>query len=109
MQLLLLSKEIWDIHLILLPIYLIKHSGDAKNNPISSFNNHIFICRYDGDDTLNLKLSEQRANAVKELLVSLGVDEASLTAKGYGETKPVDPNTTTEGKANNRRVEFVKK
>lgn len=62
----------------------------------------------DGDDAFNLKLSQQRADAVKTQLVSLGVDAARLTAKGYGKTKPVSDNTTPEGKANNRRVEFVK-
>lgn len=63
----------------------------------------------DGDDASNLKLSEERANAVKNLLVSLGVNATQLSTKGYGETKPIDTNATAEGKANNRRVEFVKK
>jgi len=62
----------------------------------------------DGDDAYNLKLSEQRAAAVKEALATAGVNGARLQAKGMGETKPVSDNTTPEGKANNRRVEFVK-
>lgn len=61
----------------------------------------------DGDDASNMKLSENRAADVKEMLVSLGVNEAQLTAKGYGESKPIDTNATPEGKANNRRVEFT--
>lgn len=61
----------------------------------------------DGDDASNLKLSQQRADAVKDMLVSLGVSQTQLTAKGYGESKPIDVNTTPEGKANNRRVEFT--
>jgi len=62
----------------------------------------------DGDDVYNLKLSQQRADAVKERLVKMGVAASRLSSKGYGETKPVGPNTTAEGKANNRRVEFTK-
>ncbi|CAH0994524.1 Peptidoglycan-associated lipoprotein [Emticicia aquatica] len=62
----------------------------------------------DGDDASNLKLSEARAIAVKNQLVSMGIDSNRLTTKGYGETKPITSNTTFEGKAENRRVEFVK-
>jgi OmpA-OmpF porin, OOP family len=62
----------------------------------------------DGEDSKNLKLSEDRANAVKNLLIQSGVKEAQLTAKGYGETQSIDTNNTIEGKANNRRVEFIK-
>lgn len=61
----------------------------------------------DGDDASNLKLSAQRAEAVKALLISSGVKDAQLTAKGYGESNPIDTNGTAEGKANNRRVEFT--
>ncbi len=56
----------------------------------------------------NLTLSQQRADAVKSQLVQMGVDPSRLTAKGYGDTKPMADNGTPEGKANNRRVEFVR-
>jgi OOP family OmpA-OmpF porin len=62
----------------------------------------------DGADDYNLKLSQQRADAVKDQLIKMGVEASRLSAKGYGETKPISDNTTLEGKANNRRVEFVK-
>jgi OmpA-OmpF porin, OOP family len=63
----------------------------------------------DGDVVLNNKLSQARADAVRLQLITMGIDAARLTAKGYGKTKPISDNTSFEGKANNRRVEFVKK
>lgn len=62
----------------------------------------------DGEETSNLQLSEKRAAAVKKALVNAGVDISKLQVKGMGESVPVSDNTTPEGKANNRRVEFVK-
>ncbi len=63
----------------------------------------------DGDDTSNLALSKKRAAAVKEALAStFGIDASRMETDGKGESMPAGPNTTTEGKANNRRVEFVK-
>lgn len=61
-----------------------------------------------GNADHNMTLSQQRADAVKTQLVSMGVDASRLTTKGFGDTKPMDTNDTPEGKANNRRVEFVK-
>ena len=62
----------------------------------------------DGDEEANMKLSQLRADAVKNKLVEMGIDASRLTTKGFGESKPMDKNETAEGKANNRRVEFVK-
>ena len=56
----------------------------------------------------NLTLSQQRADAVKAQLVKMGIEGSRLTTKGFGDTKPMSDNSTPEGKANNRRVEFVK-
>jgi len=56
----------------------------------------------------NLVLSQQRADAVKTQLVSMGIDAGRLTTKGYGDSQPMQDNISVEGRANNRRVEFVK-
>lgn len=58
-----------------------------------------------GADSYNMKLSQQRAEAVKQQLVTLyGIDAQRLDTVGYGETRPVDTNSTSEGRYNNRRV-----
>ena len=63
----------------------------------------------DGDDNLNLQLSKKRAAAVKEMLVSeFGIEAERIETDGVGETQPVGDNKTNEGKAQNRRVEFIK-
>lgn len=63
----------------------------------------------DGEDAANLVLSKKRAESVKEnLSTEFGIDRSRLETDGKGETVPAAPNTTPEGKANNRRVEFVK-
>jgi len=59
-----------------------------------------------GEDQANLQLSERRAVTVLEYLVGKGIERARLRAKGFGETRPLAPNTTPEGKALNRRTEF---
>ena len=61
----------------------------------------------DGDDAKNLDLSDRRAKGVKRYLVSLGIDESRMSAKGYGETKPKPENDTPENKAKNRRRQFM--
>lgn len=61
-----------------------------------------------GTATHNLTLSQQRAAAVRDQLIRMGVDASRLTSKGFGDTIPVGDNSTLEGRANNRRVEFVK-
>ena len=62
----------------------------------------------DGEDAANQKLSEARAQSVLTEMTKLGISASRLTSKGHGETKPMAGNDTPEGKAQNRRVEFVK-
>jgi OOP family OmpA-OmpF porin len=61
----------------------------------------------DGEDGFNQTLSEKRAQAVTDFLVKAGLPANRFTALGYGSTQPVAGNDTDEGKAQNRRIEFV--
>jgi outer membrane protein OmpA-like peptidoglycan-associated protein len=61
----------------------------------------------DGAAASNLKLSQGRSETVLEYLVSHGVERNRLTARGFGEDRPVLPNTSPAGKSANRRVEFI--
>jgi OOP family OmpA-OmpF porin len=61
-----------------------------------------------GKKASNQSLSQRRAEAVKAYVVGKGIDAARLTAKGYGDTKPVADNKTVDGRAANRRVVFTR-
>jgi outer membrane protein OmpA-like peptidoglycan-associated protein len=54
-----------------------------------------------------LVLSERRAQAVVSHLISQGIDSSKIKAVGIGESRPVASNETSEGRANNRRVEII--
>ena len=60
-----------------------------------------------GDDASNMKLSHERAKAVREYLVKGGIEGTRIQAKGYGESSPVATNDTDEGRSANRRTEFI--
>jgi OOP family OmpA-OmpF porin len=60
-----------------------------------------------GDPAANLTLSQQRAEAVRNTLINLGVPADTLNAKGYGDTKPVASNDTAEGRFQNRRISYA--
>jgi OOP family OmpA-OmpF porin len=62
-----------------------------------------------GTDAYNQALSERRATAVKDYLVRKGVDAGRIRTYAYGESQPVAPNTTAEGRALNRRAEISTK
>ncbi|WP_378174201.1 OmpA family protein [Aquimarina sp. SS2-1] len=59
-----------------------------------------------GDDAYNMELSKKRANSVTSFLISQGIDKDRLTTYYHGETMPKYDNSTAEGRAKNRRVEF---
>ena len=65
-----------------------------------------------GADEYNMTLSDNRARSVMEYILSKGISKTRIVSQGYGETKPVAPNTNTDGSDNpdgrqlNRRVEF---
>ncbi len=60
-----------------------------------------------GSKSANQLLSEDRARAIKEYLISQGIDKDRLESVGYGDSKPIAPNLTARGRELNRRVEFI--
>ncbi len=60
-----------------------------------------------GSESMNQRLSEQRAEAVRAYLETQGIMAANLTAQGFGKEKPVSDNTTAKGRQQNRRVEII--
>jgi outer membrane protein OmpA-like peptidoglycan-associated protein len=60
-----------------------------------------------GSEEFNLRLSQDRANAVRSALVNGGVDASKISAEGFGESQPVASNDTPAGRQQNRRVEIV--
>lgn len=60
-----------------------------------------------GSDEYNMRLSEQRANSVRDYLIAQGINPAIVTARGFGKTMPIADNSTPQGRQMNRRVELV--
>jgi outer membrane protein OmpA-like peptidoglycan-associated protein len=60
-----------------------------------------------GGDDYNMRLSENRASAVRDYLVAQGINPANVGAQGFGKTVPVADNSTAAGRQMNRRVELV--
>ena len=93
---------------------LLQQSYNELHNLLTILNDHptmkIEVCGHTdahGSVEYNLRLSENRARAVVDYLVSHGIDPHRLSFKGYGKSRPIDTNTTDEGRSRNRRVEFL--
>ena len=61
-----------------------------------------------GSSYYNKKLSQKRADSVKEWLVIRGIDPKRIVTKGYGLENPIASNSTEEGRSKNRRIEFIR-
>ncbi len=92
---------------------LLQQSYNELLNLLDILNSHPSMCievrgHTDGHGSIdyNQRLSENRASAVVNFLISKGIDEKRLQYKGFGKSQPIDTNTTEEGRAHNRRVEF---
>ncbi|MCH1582666.1 MAG: OmpA family protein [Flavobacteriales bacterium] len=94
------SAEIGRASLLLLDLFAEYLSETGLSVEIGGHTDDI------GSDTDNLALSEARAQAVRNYLVSAGVPAKDISAKGYGESRPRSDNDSVEGRANNRRTEF---
>jgi len=79
----------------------LQDQGEVKAMTVEGYTDSV------GSDTANLKLSNDRANAVRTYLISKGIPGDKITAVGKGKASPVAPNDTADGRANNRRVEIV--
>ncbi len=92
-----------------------KESFGLLNQVAATLKNHVDIKRgrveghtdYVGKAAYNVKLSQRRAESVREFLIKAGIDAARLDAVGYGDAKPIGPNTNPKGREMNRRVAFT--
>ena len=93
----------------LLVLKAIFQSKKIKNLLEENIDGNLLIEGYassDGDEQYNTQLSINRAEAVRDYLIKLGVAPERLDIKGYGEENPLEDNESQEGRAINRRVQF---
>ncbi len=89
---------------------LARQKLDEVAKALNDTDQHITIAGYtdsQGNDTTNLRLSQDRADAVRAYLVQQGVSADRVKSVGKGEAEPIASNDTAEGRANNRRVEII--
>ena len=86
--------------------FLQNAAGDLKQLPKSSVLEIAGYTDNTGDPAANVKLSQQRADAVRDVLIKAGADPGMLVAKGYGDANPVASNDLLEGRFRNRRIEY---
>ena len=82
-------------------VYQVLVNNPAMNLTISGYTDSA------GREDSNLALSKKRAKAVNDYLVEKGIEASRLTHDGYGEADPIADNSTSAGRAKNRRVEFT--
>jgi OOP family OmpA-OmpF porin len=85
---------------LLYTIQILQNNPDMKKIEILGYTDNI------GSQKYNLKLSQRRAETIRNYLVDHGISPDRLTTKGYGESNPIATNKTAEGRAANRRIEF---
>ncbi len=89
-------------------------SGPLLNDVVKTLNEHPEVRQVEiqghsdggGPEAANIRMSIKRADAVRQYLLSQGIEERRLVVKGYGSSQPIEPNETDLGRAKNRRVEF---
>ncbi len=96
----------WNIRPISFPILddvveVLKRNPQIKKVRIEGHTDWI------GSDAYNIRLSDRRAESVRTYLIQKGVESDRLISEGFGESRPVADNNTTEGRAKNRRTEFT--
>ena len=83
------------------PLVEVLKKDSKRNVLIEGFTDSV------GNDQYNVKLSLQRANAVRDAITAKGISAERITTKGYGEQFPVESNETAAGRQKNRRVEII--
>ena len=109
-----LKKPATDIEVVLNNVFFDVDKFELKSESKLELDKLVFLLKNEigghtdntGDKARNKALSQSRAKAVKDYLVSKGVDATRLSAIGYGDTKPLADNKTEEGRAKNRRTVF---